>query len=63
MTADSPVLTVPEVAAALRVSNWTIYERIRRDEIPVVRVGSRLRVPRVWLDKLLAGATTEAVAS
>lgn len=32
----STVLTVPEVAELLGVSRWSIYERIKLGEIPVV---------------------------
>lgn len=55
MSGESMVLTVPEVAAALQVSRWTVYDRIKRHEIPTITVGRALRVPRRWLDELLAG--------
>lgn len=45
----STLLTVPEVADALGVSRRSIYEGIRRDEIPVVEVGRAKRVPLSWL--------------
>lgn len=51
---ESPVLTVAQVADALQLSRWCVYDRIKRGEIPVVTVGRALRVPRVWLDRLTA---------
>lgn len=44
------VLTVDEVAAFLRIGRSAAYEAVRRGEIPAIRVGRRLRVPR---DRLL----------
>jgi excisionase family DNA binding protein len=53
------LLTVPQVAARLRVSRPTVYRRIWDGSLPAVRVGnsatSPLRVPtdelNTWLDK------------
>lgn len=59
---DAPVLTVPEVADALSVSRWTIYDRIRRGEIPVVHVGRAKRIPRRWLNELLDDAIAKAAS-
>lgn len=47
------VLTVPEAAKALRVSRGAAYEAIRVGEIPSVRIGRSLRVPRHALEQLL----------
>lgn len=52
----SPVLTVAELADALQVSRWCVYDRIRRGEIPTITVGRALRVPRVWLDRQITAA-------
>jgi excisionase family DNA binding protein len=49
------VLTVEEVAEILRIGRSTAYDAINRGEIPSVRVGRRLLVPRHALDKLLSG--------
>jgi excisionase family DNA binding protein len=43
--------TVAEVAEVPGVSRWSVYERIRRSEIPVVEVGRSKRIPRAWLDE------------
>lgn len=46
-------LTVPEVARMLRISRGAAYEAVRRGEIPTLRLGKRLLVPRVALEQLL----------
>ena len=48
-------LTVPEVARILRISRGATYEAIRRGEIPALRFGRSLRIPRAALDRLLSG--------
>ena len=44
MTVPQPPLTVHDVARALRVSRFTVYDLIKRGELPAYRVGNRLRV-------------------
>jgi len=43
----------PEVARALGVSRSTIYKAVKRGEIPVVKIGGRLLVPKAALARLL----------
>ena len=50
----SNVLTVPEAAHILRVNRNTAYEAIRRGQLPAVRLGRRLVVPRAALEPLVA---------
>lgn len=48
MTSSSPdqvYLTVPEVAARLRLSRWKVYELIRTRELASFTVGRCRRVP------------------
>jgi excisionase family DNA binding protein len=52
------VLTVEEAARFLRISRGSAYEAARRGDLPTVRIGRRLLVPRVALDRLLAAPTT-----
>lgn len=52
--ADLPrVLTVEETAAFLRIGRSSAYEAIRAGEIPSVRIGRSLRVPRHALEAML----------
>lgn len=48
-----PLLTVPEAAAFLKVSTWTVRELVRTGRLPCYRVGGQLRFDpekiRRWL--------------
>ncbi len=50
------VLTIPETAKILRIGRNSAYEAARRGQIPTVKIGKRLLVPRKALEHLLAGA-------
>jgi len=63
MVAESPVLTVEEAAVILRLSRGTAYEAVRRGDIPVVKIGRRLLVPRARLMAMLAGDAPKGGAS
>jgi excisionase family DNA binding protein len=52
-------LTVDEAAKVLGISRALAYELIARGEIPNLRLGRRIVVPRHALDLLLAQATPE----
>jgi len=54
------VLTVEEAAHLLRIGRNSAYEAIRRGEIPAIRIGHRLLVPRAALERLLQRACLEA---
>ncbi len=49
-------LTVPEVAAELRVSRMTVYRLIHDGDLPAIRVGRNIRVPENALDTYVRGA-------
>lgn len=53
--AQRPTATVDEAAEILGISRNTCYEAIHRKEIPSIRIGRRILVPRVALDRLLSG--------
>ena len=46
-------LSVPEAAAMLGISRALAYELVGRGELPVVRLGRRMVVPRKSLEALL----------
>jgi excisionase family DNA binding protein len=50
---DEVVFTVPEAAQILRVSPNTLRRGIEREEVPVIRVGRRMLIPRPALERLL----------
>lgn len=54
--ADLPeLLRVEEAATWADVSRGTIYEAIRRNELPAVRLGRLVRVPRAGLAAMITG--------
>jgi excisionase family DNA binding protein len=48
-------MTVDEVAAYLGISRGTAYDGVRRGEIPSLRIGRRILVPRAAIEAMLAG--------
>lgn len=48
------LLTVPEAAKVLRISRNLAYELVTRHEIPAVRLGRVIRIPRAALDDWIA---------
>ena len=52
--AVGPVLTVAEVADALRVSSMTVYRLVKAGELPALRVGKNIRIRANDLDGYLA---------
>ena len=52
------VLTVTEAARLLRLSRNSAYAAVARGELPSVRVGRRLLIPREALERFLSGAST-----
>jgi excisionase family DNA binding protein len=56
-------LTVEEAAEALGIGRTLAYEAVRRGEIPTIRIGRRLLVPRAALAQLLGTTATESAHS
>ena len=56
-TAPTATLSVPEAARLLGIGKSLAYDLARRGEFPVrvLRLGQRMRVSRVELDRYLAG--------
>ena len=55
-------LTVPEAGLLLGVGRDAAYAAAHRGEIPVLRIGSRLLVPRAALERLLDGVSHRSAA-
>ena len=51
--------TIEEVAKILGIGRNTAYEAARTGQIPVIRIGKRLLVPAIGLDKMLSSTTTD----
>ena len=52
-TQERLTLTVEEAAKALGISRASAYEAVRTHEIPSVRIGKRILVPRSALERML----------
>ena len=50
---DTRLMTVPEAAKLLRISRNLAYELVARGEIPAIRLGRVIRVPRSTLEQWL----------
>jgi len=50
------VLTMSEFAAVCRLGRNGAYEAVRRGEVPSLRIGRRLLIPKVGLQKMLEEA-------
>lgn len=49
-------LTVEEAAQALGISRAFAYEAVARGDIPSIRIGRRVLVPKVALERMVNGA-------
>ena len=56
MTVTRLTLKVPEAGRLLGIGRCATYRAVRRGEIPCLRIGRLLLVPRAALDELLASA-------
>jgi excisionase family DNA binding protein len=54
----SMVLTVPEAGQKLGLSRGSAYAAAARGDIPTIRIGRLLRVPKAALDRLLDNTNT-----
>jgi excisionase family DNA binding protein len=70
ITSGAPVVTglplmvsVEETAQFLRIAKSSVYEAVRRNEIPATWVGRRVRIPRSWLEQIASGQSREGMKS
>lgn len=59
---EPAVLTIEEAAKLLRIGRSAAYEAARRGEIPVIRLGRSLRVPRHRLEAMLGSINGDGPA-
>jgi excisionase family DNA binding protein len=50
---DKLTLSVEETAKLLGIGRNLCYDRVKTGEIPVIKIGRRLLIPRAALDRLL----------
>ena len=58
MEEEYELLTVREVADAMRVSTMTVYRLIRSDALPAIRVGTHFRIRNRDLEGYLESQST-----
>jgi len=51
--------TVDEAAQVLGISRAFAYESVRRGDIPNIKIGKRILIPKVALERLLASADSD----
>ena len=59
---EKKVLTVIEAAKELGISKGSAYEAARSGQIPTIRIGRRLIVPRAAFERMLEQAGEPKVA-
>jgi putative molybdopterin biosynthesis protein len=64
MERDGRLLRIEDVQELLGISRWKAYEMVRRGELPVLRIGRLVRVPRsaleAWIETKTGGAREAA---
>ena len=60
---QTAVMTVPEAGEMLGLSRGGSYEAAARGEIPTIRIGRLLKVPKVAFDRMLEAATSRKPAA
>jgi excisionase family DNA binding protein len=48
-------ITIPEAGLALGISRNAAYDAAKRGEIPTIKIGRLLLVPKAALDRMLSG--------
>jgi excisionase family DNA binding protein len=56
-TGEPDTLTIEETAKRLRIGLNSAYSGVKNGQIPSIRIGRRILIPRPALEALLAGAT------
>jgi excisionase family DNA binding protein len=55
---DPLVWTTDETAAQLRISRNTVHDMVRRGELPHIRIGRRVLIPKTALAEFVAKAAS-----
>lgn len=46
-------VSVQEAAQMLGISTWLYYEKVKTGDVPFIKIGRRIRVPLVQLERFL----------
>jgi excisionase family DNA binding protein len=52
---DCETYTVPEFCRVMKIGRNQGYEAVKRGDVPVIRIGKTLRVPKPWVRRILNG--------
>lgn len=63
MTVHREVLKPADVAPLLGVTTWRIYQLIAAGDIPAIRLGGALRIPRTAWEAWIAEQSDRALAA
>jgi excisionase family DNA binding protein len=59
---ETLVLSVPKAGALIGLSRNSAYQAVKRGQLPTIRIGKRLLVPKAALQRLLDSAGRTAAA-
>jgi excisionase family DNA binding protein len=59
---DTQTITVAEAGRVLHVSRGSAYRAARTGELPTIKIGRRLLVPKPALEEMLRGKQREVAA-
>jgi excisionase family DNA binding protein len=62
-THESKTISIDEAARLLGIARNSAYDAAARGEIPTIRIGKRILVPRVAFERMLAGETQPKAAA
>ena len=60
MTSQDEVLTIPDVASLLKVTEKTVYSLVRKGDLPAFKVGGQWRFRRTAIDSWIEVKTNAA---
>ena len=63
MKTECHTVSVEEAAKILGYSRNTAYEAVKNGQLPVIRLGRKIRVPKAALEQMLTGAPAETLPS
>lgn len=62
MSQEKEIYTVEEVARRLRIGRGSAFNAVKSGEIPSIRIGRRILIPKAAIDAMLEKPSTQAEA-
>jgi excisionase family DNA binding protein len=60
---EAATITVEQAAQALGINRMSAYTAVRNGEIPSIRIGRRILVPKVAFERMLEGEKKKTAAN